>query len=102
MASPSIPPGSNAFKTLVTYWPLILALVFGAGILSEARYRLTDLESKFVQLEKRSDERFSAITAEMKEDRKELKKLNQELRVGLGKMQLSMARICVKLDVECD
>lgn len=94
--------GSNAFKTLVTYWPLILALVFGAGIVGEARYRLSDLESKFVQLEKRSDERFSAITAEMKEDRKELKKLNQELRVGLGKMQLSMARICVKLDVECD
>ena len=92
----------NAFRTLVTYWPLILALVFGAGILSEARYRLSDLESKFVQLEKRSDDRFNTLTAEMKEDRLELKKLNRELRVGLGKMQLSMARICVKLNVECD
>ena len=93
---------SNAFKTLVTYWPLILALVFGAGIVGDARYRLSDLETKFIQLEKRSDDRFNTLTAEMKEDRKELKKLNRELRVGLGKMQLSMARICVKLDVECD
>jgi len=69
---------------------------------SEARYRLADLENKFVQLEKRSDDRFNTISAEMKEDRRELKKLNSELRVGLGKVQLSMAKICAKLDVECD
>jgi len=100
---PSTPPSSyNAFKTLVTYWPLIVALVIGAGTISEARYRLTNLESKLIQLEKRSDDRFAAIYAELKEDRRELKKLNRELRVGLGKVQLSMARICVKLNVECD
>ena len=68
MAS-SIPPSKdNAFKVLVTYWPLLVALFIGAGILSEARYRLADLENKFVQLEKRSDDRFNTISAEMKED----------------------------------
>jgi len=95
-------PSTNAFVILVRFWPLIIALIMAAGILGESRYRLSDLESKFIQLEKRSDDRFSAITEEMKEDRKELKKLNRELRVGLGKVQLSMARICVKLNVECD
>ena len=102
MAS-SIPPSKdNAFKTLVTYWPLLVALIIGAGILSEARYRLADVENKFIQLEKRSEDRFNTISVEMKEDRRELKKLNSELRVGLGKVQLSMAKICAKLDVECD
>ena len=102
MAGSIHPSKDNAFKVLVTYWPLLVALFIGAGIVSEARYRLADLENKFIQLEKRSDDRFNTITAERKEDRRELKKLNSERRVGLGKVQLSMAKICAKLDVECD
>ena len=92
----------NAFTTLVNYWPLIVALVVGAGIIGESRYRLASLESKIVHFEKHNDDRFGALAQESKDDRRELMKLNRELRNSLGKMQLSMARICTKLDVECD
>lgn len=95
-------PQPNAFEILIRFWPLIVALVLGAGILGESRYRLASLESKIVQLERSSNDRFGALAQESKDDRRELMKLNRELRNSLGKMQLSVARICAKLDVECN
>jgi len=95
-------PHPNAFEVLVKFWPLIVALVVTAAIIGESRYRLASLESKIVHFEKHNDDRFNAIAQESKDDRRELMKLNRELRNSLGKMQLSMARICTKLDVECD
>ena len=95
-------PQPNAFDILIRFWPLIVALVLGAGILGESRYRLSNLESKIVHLEKHSNDKFSELAQELKDERRELMKVNRELRIGLGKMQLSMARICAKLDVECN
>ena len=95
-------PQPNAFEVLVKFWPLIVALVLTAAIIGESRYRLASLESKIVHLEKHSDDKFGALARESKDDRRELMKLNRELRNSLGKMQLSVARICAKLDVECN
>ena len=77
-------PHPNAFEVLVKFWPLIVALVLTAAIIGESRYRLASLESKIVHLEKHSDEKFGALAQESKDDRRELMKLNRELRNKAG------------------
>ena len=83
------------FKAFVTLWPLVVLLVTGAAVVGEARYRLGHLEIKVHDGAKTQIRRADATS-------RELRKLNDELRTGLGRVQLSMARICIKLDVECD
>ena len=99
MSETPAPP--NAFQLLRSYWPLIAALVIGAGGMWEGRYRLEALEAKVSVIEKQNNDRFDTLTKERKEARIEMQKMNRELRDGLGRVQLSMARICTKLDVDC-
>ena len=86
---------SGLLRSVTTLWPVVVLLVGGAAVVGEARYRLNDLEAKVVGQERTQAQRYEATN-------QELRKMNNELRIGLGKVQLGMARICIKLDVECD
>ena len=88
-----LPP--SPLMRFMAFWPVIVLLVGGAAVVGEARYRLSDLETKVKSGEKQQQVRYETIN-------KELKSMNNELRNGLGRVQLSMARICIKLDVACD
>ena len=90
--STSIAPG---IKQIVGVWPLILFLIASAGIVGEARYRLAALEDRVARNEAQNAQRMTETSAS-------LRRMNDELRTGLGKVQLGMARICIKLNVECD
>jgi len=90
--SSSLPPG---IKQTLQLWPLVLFLLAGAGAVAEARYRLAALEGRVERSESQQEARYDSTN-------KALHTMNDELRTGLGKVQLSMARICIKLDVECD
>jgi len=85
----------SAIKAIMTLWPLVLLLITGAAVVGEARYRLGHLETKVHEGERTQENRYDSTN-------RELRKMNHELRTGLGKVQLSMARICIKLDVECE
>ena len=102
VAMPRSSNETNSFAVLVRYWPLIVALVMCAGILGESRFRLSSLESKLVQNEQRNEARFHGVSEELKEHNAKRAKLNHELVMGLGRVQLSLARICAKLDVACE
>ena len=88
----SLAPG---IKQTLQLWPFVMALVIGAGVTAEARYRLSALEQREERNETQQEARYD-------ETNRELRKMNTELRTGLGKVQLSMARICIKLDVQCE
>jgi hypothetical protein len=90
--SNSIAPG---IKQVLQVWPLVVFLVAVSGVIAEARYRLSALEGRVEQSRAQQEQRYDTTN-------KELRKMNNELRMGLGRVQLSMARICIKLDVECD
>ena len=93
MTTDLTPPG--LLKSIMTLWPIVLLLVGGAAVVGEARYRLGHLETKVHESEKTQSSRYDATN-------RELRKMNNELRIGLGKVQLSIARICIRLDVECE
>jgi len=88
-----LPP--SPLVRFMAFWPVIVLLVGGAAVVGEARYRLSHLEGEVHQNEQQQEVRYEAMA-------KELQSMNNELRNGLGRVQLSMARICIKLDVECD
>lgn len=92
MNTTSIAPG---IKQVLAVWPLVLFLIAGAAVVGEARYRLASLEDRVKRNETQGEQRNTETNAS-------LRRMNDELRTGLGKVQLGMARICIKLDVECD